>query len=370
MKKHPTISQKEFDARLSRTQDAISETGLDGLIIFSRCPDQEGAVSYFSNFRQGYLARKSGGEVAYSALIIRKSGLCTLIAQSGPIDGNLVNINETKQSTAMAADLISVLRENSLTEHRVGVAGLDIIPAGIWQSVLKTAGKVEFVPAENLLNDARSRKSSQEITQLTKSALVARATISSGINAAQAGTSEIQVELAMRRKAYEEGADLVFWVGVQSGPRLESRNRPMVSDRFLQDGDFLKLQISGWASGYAFSKTKTIVVGSAASEQLVQLSHLDDVADWMVQTLQPNAEVSYVLTMHKNQRIEPAAHGIGLDLREAPWIPMGAVAQKPIVSPGAVLQIEPVLMDAMIGAISVSKTVLITETGPKVLGET
>jgi Xaa-Pro aminopeptidase len=87
----------------------------------------------------------------------------------------------------------------------------------------------------------------------------------------------------------------------------------------------------------------------------------------MVETLQPGKAVSYVLTMHREQRIMPSAHAIGLEIFEYPWIVMGPVANKPTIKPNTVMCVEPILQDTRFGSMSVKRTVFISESGSQAL---
>ncbi len=177
----------------------------------------------------------------------------------------------------------------------------------------------------------------------------------------------MQVELAMRPAAHEAGADQVVRASVNSGSKLNVRGWPFVTGRILQDSDFVMAEIAGWAGGYAFSCSRVRVVGQANIEQKEHLNHLEEAVDWMVDTLQPHKEVGYVLTMHRDQRIMPSAHGMGLEIFEYPWIPMGPVANKPTIKPNTVMCVEPIVQDARFGSMSVKRTVCISETGPHAL---
>jgi len=361
MKQAVNIPLEEFDRRLDSTRRGMMERGLDGMIVLGRYPEQEGNVTYLSNFRQGYPKSLYYGGAGCHALILGEKGLGTLVSPMGNPDGTVVNIDGAKVGTNFILEIASAIREKGLAKKKIGMAGRDLIPFEICQAVEKALGKAVFEPADDILRDLRSIKSPREIDLLTHAASVGETALAAGMAAARARATEIKVELAMRRAAQEAGADLVARVSVNSGSKLNARGWPSVTDRILEEGDFVMAEIAGWAGGYAFSRSGVQVVGQATGEQKAHLKHLAEAVDWMVETLQPHKQLGYVLTMHREQRIMPAAHAIGLEIFEYPWIVMGPVANKPIIKPNTVMCVEPILQDTRFGSMSAKKTVFISE---------
>jgi len=367
MKQAINIPMEEFDRRLVRTRRDMVKRGLDGLIVFGSYPDQEGHLTYLTNFRQGYPRNLRFKGAGCHALVLGEKGFGTLVSPNGLTEDTVVNIEGAKVGTNFILELASAIREKGLAKNKLGVVGTDLIPFEIWQATEKELGKATFESAEDIFQELRSIKNPIEITLLTSAASIGENALSEGMVAARAGNTEMQVELAMRRTAHEAGADVVARVGVNSGSSLKFGGWPPVTGRILQDSDFVMVEIAGWAGGYAFSCAGVHVVGQANAEQKEHLKHLEEAVDWMVETLQPHKEVGYVLTMHREQRILPSAHGIGLEIFEYPWIVMGPVANKPTIKPNTVMCVEPIVIDVRFGSMSIKRTVFISETGSHVL---
>jgi Xaa-Pro aminopeptidase len=360
MRQAAAIPLEEFDRRLESTRRVMVERGLDGLIVLGRYPEQEGNIAYLSNFRQGFPKNLYYGGAGCHALVLGDKGLSTLVSPTGTPDDTVVNIDGNKTGTNFALELAAAIREKGLGKKKIGMAGRDLIPFEIGQALEKALAKAVFEPADDILRDLREIKSPREIDLLAHAASVGEAALAAGMDAARAGDIEIQVELVMRRAAREAGADLVARVSVNSGSKLNARSWPPVTDRILEDGDFVMAEIAGWAGGYAFSRSGVQVVGQATSEQKAHLKHLAEAVDWMVETLKPHKDLGYVLTIHREQRIMPAAHAIGLEIFEYPWIVMGPVADKPTIKPNTVMCVEPILQDSRFGSMSAKKTVFIS----------
>ncbi len=274
MKQAVNIPSEEFERRLVRTRRVMAERGLDGLIVFGRYPEQEGDITYLTNHRQGFPKNLYFGGAGCHALVLGEEGLGTLISPMGNPDDTVVNIDEAKAGTNFSLELASAIREKGLAKNKLGMAGRDLIPFQIRHALEKALGKAIFEPADDILRSLREIKSLGETDLLTIAASVGENAIAAGMKAAKAGNNAMQVELAMRRAAYEAGADMVARVSVNSGSKLNVRGWPFVTARILQDGDFVMAEIAGWAGGYAFSCSGVQVVGQANAEQKEHLKHL------------------------------------------------------------------------------------------------
>ena len=137
----------------------------------------------------------------------------------------------------------------------------------------------------------------------------------------------------------------------------------------MENGDLVQVEIAGWAGGYAFSAARVHTVGAASDEQTDHLAHLAEAVEWMRESLQPVNPVGFVMTVHREQRIMPAAHGIGLDIFEHPWILPGPGPKRQPVSSGSVLCVEPVMINTRFGSVAIKRTVLVDQAGPRFIDE-
>ncbi|MCB2191036.1 MAG: M24 family metallopeptidase [Deltaproteobacteria bacterium] len=358
------ITAEAFNQRLAKVQKALQERELDGLIVNGQGTQKVGDLTYLSNYRPGRVRNEGFQGAGCHAMVLAAEGPAMLVSPLGQCGEGTFNVNGFKGGNDFNADLAGAVRELGLAGGKLGVAGSGQMSSQVWFTLKRILPKVELVPADEILRDLRAVKSSEEVELLGESARVGEQTIAIGMESVKPGVTEHRLELDLRAAAYEAGADAIAEVTVNSGPFL----RDTGCGRTVQAGDLVSLGISGWCEGYAFCATRVVAAGDPGQHQRKQLSHLEEAAQYVVDTLQPNRTVGYVTSLHGGQTILPAAHGIGLELYEHPWIITGPMAGKPVVLPNMVFSVEPILMDGRLGALPISKTVLVTEDGPRVLG--
>jgi len=364
MSQEMKIKSEAFAQRLAAVQKTLKERGLDGLILSGLGTGRVGDIAYLCNYRPGS-ARNDGFQGAgCHALALAVEGPAMLVSPLGHFGDGLFNLGGCKASSDFSGDLAGAVRELGLASGKLGVAGSDLMPASVWLSLNKSLPKAELEPADDILRGLRAVKSTEEIEVLSQAAYVGEQALAKGIDAITPGVSQRSLELALRGAAYQAGAEAIAHALVDSGPALNGAGQ----GRKVQKGDMVSLAISGWCGGYAFSCTKVAVAGQAGQHQRDQLQHAEEAARYMVETLEPNRAVGYVTSLHGGQTILPAVHGVGLEIFEHPWIITGPMARKPVVVPNMVICVEPILVDGELGSLPISKTVLVTDQGPRVLG--
>jgi Xaa-Pro aminopeptidase len=359
------ISKDEFERRLQRTQDLMKQKNLDALIVFSGFQEREGHVSYLTNHHNAFPNVLSHMGLGHSALVLPLNGLGTLISPFGYEANKVVNIDVAKTGFVLVADILAALKEKGLDTKRIGVVGLDIIPAEYYEAIKKAMGNATFEVANEIIEAMRLIKSPAEIELLRKAAGVADAGLLAGMEAAREGATGHDVELAVRSAGLEAGADFIPRVRVSTGPKLQSLSWPMATRRKITKGDFVYLDVIGWAGGYGFDNSRINVVGKPTDEQRDYLDHVVETTEWMIGVLKPGAKLGLVMTMSRERQIIAFGHGIGLEICENPWLTLAP--SKTVIEPNMVLCIEPNVIDRQFGGTCIEDMVVITGTGVEVL---
>lgn len=360
----PASNSEACTQRLASLRQGLAQRGLEGLIVCGLSPRRTGDLTYLTNFRPGPVRNLGFQGAGCHALVLAGEGPGLLVSPLAAPGEGLANLAGVKSGVDFNAELAAAVRELGLATARLGLAGSDLMPVSVWLGLGKSLPKAELEPADDLLRGQRALKSPQEIELLSLAAQAGQRALAAGAEAVRAGVSETELELALRAAAHEAGAETLAQAAVNSGPVLKGPG----GGRTVEAGDLVSLALSGWCGGYAFSAGKVVVAGQASGYQREQLQHLEEAAQYMVETLQPNRAVGYVTSLHAGQTILPAAHGLGLETYEYPWIITGPMAQKPVLASNMVICVEPMLMDGELGALPASKTILITDKGPHVLG--
>jgi Xaa-Pro aminopeptidase len=367
MPEGPLISKDEFERRLQRTQDLMKEKNLDGLLVFSGFQEREGHLSYLTNHHNTFPNVLSHIGLGHSALVLATKGLGTLVSPFGYETSKVVNIDAAKTGFVLVADILAALKEKRLDTGRIGIVGFDVVPAEYYETIKKAVGKATFEIANELIESMRLLKSPAEIELLRNAARVADAGLLAGMEASREGATGHDIELAVRLAAFQAGADFIPRVRVSTGPRLQALNWPMATAKKIAKGDFVYLDVIGWANGYGFDNSRIKVVDKPTDEQKDYLDHAVEATEWMIGLLKPGIKLGLVMTLSRERQIVAFGHGIGLEICENPWLTPGP--GKTAIQPNMVLCIEPNVVDRQFGSMCIEDMVVITDTGVEVLNQ-
>jgi len=126
-------------------------------------------------------------------------------------------------------------------------------------------------------------------------------------------------------------------------------------DRKLQDGDVISIDIGTFYRGYAADMARTYPVGTVPVETLRMLDATERSLTAGIAAAQPGSRLGDVSAAIQDV-VEKAGywvvrefvgHGIGREFHEAPEVPnFGRVGSGPVLRPGLVLAIEPMVAQA------------------------
>jgi Xaa-Pro aminopeptidase len=358
------LSEGEFQQRIERTQRLMAERGLEGLIAFSSYAEREGHLCYLTNHRISFPNTMSHAGLGHAALVLPPKGKGTLVSPLGYEETKVVGIDQAKTGFQIVPEIVAALKEKDLDGKRLGVVGLDVIPTEYYERLKQTLPKVQFEPANDVLEGQRAIKSPAEIGLLRRAAHVADIALTAGMTKAREGVRRYEIEMAARMAALEAGADFIPRMRVSSGTKVITLCWPMSDAHPVAQGEFVFLDCIGFVSNYGFDNSRVKVIGEPTPEQRDYLDHLTEATAWMIGELKPGREIEFVTTYSRGRSVEIFAHGIGLEIAENPWI---TAHQRVTLSPGMVLCVEPTVRSPEFGGICIEDTVVITETGTEVL---
>lgn len=359
------ISQGEYKLRLNRLQEQMAQKKLGALLAFSGFQEREGHVAYLCNHRNSIPNVVSHQGWGHAALVIPAQGEAVLVAPGGYEADKVTNIAGARTGASLVSETLRAMDSLDICSGKVGVAGLDVIPAEYYLQLAKSARQVTLEKADELLENLRLVKSPAEIEILRQAAHAADAGLKAALEVALPGMYGYEIEQRARDAAAEAGADFVSRVRVCSGKCIHPHIWPQVDRRRLEQGDLVFINLVGMVMGYGFDCSRAAVAGKADLEQLDYLQHLAEATDWMINRLKPGSE-TFFLAESRGRVITARAHGIGLEIVEMPWVEIS----KPVkLKPGMVLCVEPMITSTRFGSMSVEDMVVITEDGVQTLNQ-
>jgi len=331
------IPLSEFQERVTRTQEAMRQRGLDVLLAYGNEAEPQ-YVRYYSNYWPSFET---------SGVLIPAEGSAVLLI--GPESYTYAS----DRSVIPEIRLLKAFRESSEPEYpgkpldtfehvfqefcgaapkRLGVAGLSLMTIGVYNALAETLQKIgcaSIEKADDIVNDLRMIKTENELACMKEAARITAAAFDYVIENMRPGMTESQVVGLALGKIHELGAEresYPFWVlAGEGGDQAISRARHKV----IQPGELVHLQFGARYEGYASSIGRQIVFGKAADwqKELIQAGYTGRNA--VIAALKagvPAREVAetYVETMRKigydKYLLYGPCHGNGLMEGEAPWI--------------------------------------------------
>ena len=241
--------------------------------------------------------------------------------------------------------LADALKDLKVDRGKVGVE-MEFLPAKDFSTLQKNVPNVRWIAADAIFNKARQIKTPDELTLLRSLSKLTDNAIGTALRSAKVGMSETELAGSLLTSLFGGGAESYKLMIIASGERSQFPNVGP-TDRRLQKGDIIRMEIFGQKSGYLTGVCRTAVVGDATAEQRKIWSNLIECKYLVMDLITPGASCPEVyrkfLKKFSELGFEPisfVAHGIGLHLHEEPY--MGRYGNE-VVEAGMVGAFEPLV---------------------------
>lgn len=254
----------EFAGRVRRAADAVSEAGLDGVLLFA--PESHYWLTGYDTF----------GFAMFQCMVLGVDGQVHLLTRApdlrqarytSTLDDDHIHVWVDREGMAPAEDLKTLLAELGLLGKRLGIEKATVgLTAANWDMLRGVLGD-HFIDASTLIRDARRVKSAAEITCHRRAAELADAALEAGIEATGAGAFEGDILAAMQGAVFKGGGDYAgneFILGSGPGALL---CRYYSGRRHLDTTDQLTIEWAGAYARYHAAMMRTLVVGKPTDVQ-------------------------------------------------------------------------------------------------------
>lgn len=307
---------RDFDAdalllsALPNIRWACGFTGSNGLLLVSS------ESAYFVT--DGRYTEQAEQEVEGATVLIAEEGLVTCFMEEGLL--------ERFNRVVIQADDVTVARHNKLKERCAGI---------------------DWIPKSSILTRPIGQKEDAEVRRIREAQRLTEAVFDHILDVLRPGVKEREVAAEITYQHLKRGADkMAFDPIVASGPNgAQPHARP--TDRTLQEGDLVVMDMGGIHHGYASDMTRTVAVGEpseAAREGYDVVREAQERALAVAQSGMTGKE----LDATARDVIEEAGlgdyfshglgHGLGLEVHEWPRVSHSSEEELP---PGACVTIEP-----------------------------
>jgi Xaa-Pro aminopeptidase len=351
------------DEVVGKIEQAMDERGLDALVATS--PEN---VTWASGAAPP--SQKTVRSRLAAAIVPRGGGSeLVAIALEGPVVRTQSRLDGLRLYEEFVEDPVLVfadsLRERGLDEGVLGVEETHLSHAD-FAKLAAALPAARLVRADELFEELRMVKTPSEIDAIRDIGTVAERIAGEVCERFGAGSSEREIANFVAERYAEAGGDGLTMLVVGSGPRSAAVNAPP-TDRRLERGDMLRLDIIGTKGRYHSDVARTAVVGEPTEEQQHVYDLLFGVHRRCLDALRPGALTTDVYAIYREAMDEAGlppyhfvGHGLGITLHEDPFV--NALAEIPLEE-GMVLCVEPLtLLEGRFG-VQIEDEVLITSDG-------
>jgi Xaa-Pro aminopeptidase len=365
-------SDDERARRYAAMRAMMSAAGVDALVVCSRGDEfVRGRIQYLSDIFQwagwGFLVLPADGDASYVGDPLW--GISRAEAAGW--------IPDLRLTQTPGEEVAAILADHGLSNARVGLVGIGDAGSALHVRALeKAAPGATFTDATDLFDDVRAIKSSEEIANLRQTSAILRRVFAALAAELRPGVTE--------RDALAEAHRLCRQFGCLDGIALMGRPPFRFfgagSEAAIAADDVVVIDLEwGGPSGYWLELRQCFTFGEPSDEVRRFWNVRRAVFDGCVAAIRPGASSDDILAARDAAAIEQgvapagglryAAHGIGVDSLEPPWVP----GKERELRTGMVVSLHPdVTLDdealrARVGGVSLADNVLVTADGAELL---
>jgi Xaa-Pro dipeptidase len=367
------FSEQEFTARRHRATDALTQAGLDGILLFA--PESQYYLTGYDTFGFAMfqcLVLSAGGELA---LLTRLPDL-RQAQQTSILTDEQLHIWQEVEGANPAMHLLSLLNTMHLDTGKLGIetrtVGLTAYNGHLVQEAL--GSRTELIESSHLIRDLRRDKSPQEIEYHRKAAALSDDALDAALATTGAGAFEGDILAAMQGAVFSGGGSYAgneFIIGSGAQALL---CRYQSAPRHLDPVDQLTLEWSGAYYRYHAAMMRTLVIGSAHAKQHAMHAAATEALLACEDAMVPGKPMGDVYAAHErvldahgfqHARLQACGYGMGAVFNPI-WVdfPMFYRDNPLLMNAGNVYFLHMILMDSSSGyAMCWGHSVLVKEQG-------
>lgn len=337
---YKSFTKEEHLRHLEKIQKELERMDLDGVLLTT--PENiyysTGYRSWYTSslFRPVYVLVPRVGDPAIVLRILEKSTVkftswVENIYVSGTASRNIGQIDaETHEEAVLQA--INDIMPNA---KKIGLemdAGLQHYwSLNVLKNIIEMNESIQFVDGSLAIQRARMKKTSWEIEKLrTVACVTEKAILETFAQIVPGVTTEKDISRSIASKMTSRGVDKISYLTVSSGIQKYTTINSYATDRVVQFGENIIVDISGHIDGYASDLTRMMHLGK---EVPLDYQEMADISSESVrlgkEKMKPNETVAscsvaiedYIRSSkYGDFLIHSSGHGVGLSVVEYPMI--------------------------------------------------
>lgn len=243
---------------------------------------------------------------------------------------------------------------------------------GTWDEWTKAVPGVEWMPSPEVLKPLRMVKTADEVAKIRAACQLADKCLEHVQRVLQPGVSEFDISLEIEFFFRRNGAEVGFPPIVASGPN-SARPHAHPTERKLENGDFVTLDLGAKLDGYNSDMTRTFVIGKASDRHKEVYEQVLKAEVACIEALVVGAKGVDVDGLARTILDEKGlaqyfGHGLGHGLGKAVHDLGGlSTRSEDVIAAGQVWTIEPGVYIEGFGGVRIEDDVHVTDAGPEIL---
>ena len=369
------FTEDDIQARIDLCQKNMNEQGFEG-VVFSA----ESNMNYYSNFhthapwttftRPMFLfVPKEGKPVLYlhifqtpDARAISKA--CDIRAFESLLGPNALQIAEIMRELNMGSGKIGFEK---------GYEQLMGFQINLYEGLKEELSSASFEDASDLIWSQRLIKSPKEIECIRRACNATSYAHDKIFKNIKAGMTEHEVSRLVKQYMLEGGADQPGFVLITAGEGNYDRISKTATDRELQDGDLIVLDLGARYNHYWSDFCRLAVVGEISEERREIQRKVREVTMRASKVMKPGVAVADVARACAEEMVKVGfeanfdcgrmGHGMGLLSTEPPSV---TIYDETILEEGMIINLEPGIVNEL-GAFNLEENFVITKDGCELL---
>ncbi|MEN8211127.1 MAG: Xaa-Pro peptidase family protein [Thermodesulfobacteriota bacterium] len=369
------FEKSEFEKRTLKTQKMMAEQKLDAVFLTT-----EPNVRYFSGFftqfwesptRPWFLIIPATGK---PIAVIPEIGASGMAATWIDDIHTWTSPDPSDDGTTLVANILNNLsRKYGRIGATLGVESHIRMPFNNFIELSSRLNHIEFIDIATQIHCLRSVKSEAEIEKIRKACETAHTGFANISNHARTGQTERDICKQMHIDMLEAGADIIKYLISGSGPDGYDSIIMGPTDRRLNQGDVLIIDVGAVYDGYFSDFDRNFAFGSPSDATLRAYNTVYEATDAGFKIARPGATTTDVFNAMWSvmeaagalgNNVGRLGHGLGMQLTEWPSITEFDNTQ---LVPGMVITLEPGMMYAPGKFMVHEENIVITEAGAEYL---
>lgn len=337
---YKTFPYEEYRLHVEKLQNEMKKMNLDGLLLTT--PENiyyaSGYRSWYisSLFRPVYVLVPSDGDPAVILRIleratVRATSWTPNIFVSGTTSRNIGDIDAGTHVEATELAIQKLCPNAKRIGLEKGEGAQQHWSLNILEELIERNPEIDFVDGALAYQKARMIKSDWEINKIRSVGYITERAIEETFKNIRPGqTTEKDVSRSIASLMTASGVDKISYLTVTSGDQKYTTLNAYATDRVVQFGEIVLVDISGHIDGYASDLTRMMYLGNEIPSEIAKMAKLSSecvvVGKQFMKPGQSISELNKVIENHLRDSkygdyvVHASGHSMGLNVVEFPMI--------------------------------------------------